>query len=70
LEIPRYTQLPLNGSPGDYQDSVDVLIGYTDLVKALGVFYKENIQFNPRQLHYIVCSESKDIELDEVIVWN
>ena len=69
MEIPRYTQLPLNGSAGDYQNSLEELKGYGQLIKDLETFYKLNKRINPRQLHYIICSESKDIELDEVIDW-
>ena len=63
----KYKQLPLKGNSNDYKDSISELDGYNKLVKAMENFYTKNKEFNPRQLHYLISSESMDIHLGELI---
>jgi len=62
-----YEQLPLDGMINDYNYSIQRLKYFKELREALVTFYKENKQFNPRQLHYIIETESVDLHLDELI---
>ena len=63
----EYKQLPLTGNRNDYYLTETELIGLADIRKALSKFYSDNKEFNPRQLHYIVTSESTDKHLDVLI---
>jgi len=58
-----FRQLPLNGSINDYCDSEGMLNGMPQLREAIREFYKKNMDVNPRQLHYIITSESNDEHL-------
>lgn len=63
----NYTNIPLDGNEGDYNRAVNQLSGYTEIQKAINQFYLSNIKINPRQLHYILCSESNDSQLDVLL---
>ena len=62
-----FKQLPLNGNKNDYANTLEHLKGYEDLVKSIMDFYIKNKDINPRQLDYIVSSESRNISLDSII---
>ena len=63
----KYEQLDLNGSGGDYYNVITSLPQYRELIKMLNTFYIVNKNINPRQLHYIVCYESGDVQLDALL---
>lgn len=63
----KYLQLQLTGEINDYSDCLNMINGYTEFVTALAKFYRINCDVNPRQLHYIVASESTAIHLDALI---
>ena len=63
----KYKQLPLIGEKNDYYESEQLLIGMKELNEAINKFYSDNIEYNPRQLHYIVCSESVDTHLNTLL---
>jgi hypothetical protein len=62
-----FKQLPLNGNENDFVNVINELKGYDELYKALNKFYKDNSEYNPRQLHYIICEEANEIQLTELM---
>jgi len=58
-----FKQLPLTGNDCDYAKALDEVNGMSDFIEALKTFYKLNEDINPRQLHYLITSESTDEHL-------
>lgn len=65
----NFKQLPLNGELNDYSSTRDLLKGLFELDNAIRKFYTSNSEYNPRQLHYIVTTESYREHLDRLINW-
>lgn len=65
----KFKQLPLDGGLNDYSNTEDVLEGLFELECAIRKFYTTNSDYNPRQLHYIVISESSAEHLDRLLGW-
>ena len=61
---PKFRQLNLTGEQNDVHNAQNDLVGFGDIQKALKKFYKDNKDVNPRQLHYLIESESIDAHLD------
>lgn len=59
----KYKQLPLTGGEHDYCRATDLLDGFDELKHAIRLFYFKNKDVNPRQLHYIIDSESNEEHL-------
>ncbi len=65
----NFKQLPLNGELNDYSSTRDLLKGLFELDNAIRKFYTDNSEYNPRQLDYIVTTESYREHLDRLINW-
>ena len=65
----RFKQLPLTGERNDYSNTVDTVEGLFELEVAIRKFYTANSDYNPRQLHYLVATESYSEHLDRLINW-
>jgi len=63
----KYEQLPLTGETNDYQLAILYTQGYAELCKAIIKFYRDNSKVNPRQLHYIIATESEEAQLDTLL---
>lgn len=65
--VETYEQLPLTGAIDDHAECIEKLKGIKVLEQAIEAFYNTNKQYNPRQLHYLVCTESLDVHLNKLL---
>ena len=63
----KYKQLSLDGDRNDHYRTEKELTNFNVLTKAISSFYNANSEYNPRQLHYLICQESNDIQLGALL---